>query len=121
MITVIAAIIKDGEKILIGRRAPYEKAPGMWELPGGKLEEGESHKDCLKRELKEELGIDSIIGELFTNYLYDYPQVSFDLWFYNVDEYSGDFEYNVHDKLEWIKPNQFDNYNKVKVSSNVNE
>ena len=111
IITVIAAIIKKDNKILIGRRAPYENAPGMWELPGGKLKNDESKKDCLKRELKEELGIDANIGDLYTNYVYEYPQTSYDLWFYNVYDYAGEFQYNAHDKLECITPEKYNDYN----------
>ena len=60
IIIVTGAIIQDGNKFLIGRRGPDEKSPGMWEFPGGKLEDGESLQYCIKRELKEELDIECI-------------------------------------------------------------
>jgi 8-oxo-dGTP pyrophosphatase MutT (NUDIX family) len=56
---VTAAIIEDSGKILIARRSPASKLAGMWEFPGGKVEEGESPELCLVRELREELGIET--------------------------------------------------------------
>tara|TARA_B100001250_G_C19713740_1_gene750391 strand:+ start:374 stop:754 length:381 start_codon:yes stop_codon:yes gene_type:complete len=110
-IKVIAALIKNKDKVLIGRRSPFLSAGGMWEFPGGKLETTESHEECIKRELKEELEIDAKIGKLFTNYLYDYLNISYDLWFYEIESYQGELKCNVHDKLKWIKPDEHTNYN----------
>ena len=67
-IKVTGAIIQNDNNFLIGRRGKDEKSGGLWEFPGGKLEEDESLKECIKRELKEELDIDAEIGELFFNY-----------------------------------------------------
>ena len=54
-----AAIIPDHEgRILIGRRAPHKPVPGVWEFPGGKLEDGEDIPTCIRRELIEELDLD---------------------------------------------------------------
>ena len=63
MISVTAAIIIDNGRVLIARRQPPGKMPGMWEFPGGKIEKGESPEACLKRELREELDIDACVGE----------------------------------------------------------
>lgn len=56
---VVALITNRKGEILIGQDANSEKKPypGFWNLPGGKLEEGESTEECIKRELKEELGV----------------------------------------------------------------
>jgi mutator protein MutT len=48
-------IIWDQQKLLIDRRLPTGNLPGVWEFPGGKLEPGESAKDCIAREILEEL------------------------------------------------------------------
>ena len=111
IIKVIAGIIFKKDKILIGRRSPIESLSGMWEFPGGKHEEGETHKECLKRELMEELEIDAEIGDLLTNYKYPYLENIYDLWFYKVENFKGDFKLNVHDKLEWINPEDYTLYN----------
>ena len=82
----------------------------MWEFPGGKLEDGESLQECIKRELKEELNIDADIGELYTNYTYEYPHVSYELYFYKVNSFKGTLAMSVHDKLEWEKLENFHKY-----------
>lgn len=56
MITVTCAIVENQGKILIARRAEDQKLAGKWEFPGGKVEDGESPEECLKRELNEEFG-----------------------------------------------------------------
>ena len=57
MTNVTCAIIEKEGKILIALRAADPKLVGKWEFPGGKLEDGESPEECLKRELEEVLGI----------------------------------------------------------------
>ena len=110
MISVLAGIIRKKNKVLIGRRAPHERAPGLWEFPGGKMEQGETPEECLKRELMEELGIKADIGTFFTKYEYKYPHVTYQMYFYFVDTFSGNLEYNAHDKLEWIRTDEFKKY-----------
>lgn len=62
---VTAAVIRDGKRVLICRRPMEKSCGGMWEFPGGKLEEGESLQDCLVREIHEELDLDiQVLEEL---------------------------------------------------------
>ena len=61
---VTAAIFRDGDKVLMMRRAPDQPLAGEWEYPGGKFEDGEDGPTCLHRELAEELGIDAQIGAI---------------------------------------------------------
>ena len=110
MISVSAGVIRKKNKILIGRRAPHERASGLWEFPGGKMEQGETPEECLKRELMEELGIKADIGTLFTKYEYKYPNVTYQLYFYFVDNFSGKLKYSAHDKLEWVSIDEFTKY-----------
>ena len=109
-IQVTGALIKKNDKYLIGRRGPNEKSPGLWEFPGGKIEKGETPIECIKRELKEELNIKAEIGDLVTKYNYDYPNVSYLLYFFKVKSYVGEFKIIVHDKLEWVSLNDFHKY-----------
>ena len=62
---VSAGIVCRNGKILICQRPKGKSLAGFWEFPGGKLEEGESLQDCLKRELKEELDIEVAVGDFF--------------------------------------------------------
>lgn len=59
-LTVVAvAMIDAGGRVLLQQRAPHRHMAGLWEFPGGKVEEGERPETALIRELKEELGIDT--------------------------------------------------------------
>jgi 8-oxo-dGTP diphosphatase len=60
---VTAAIILNESRVLIGRRKPNQALGGYWEFPGGKVENGESLVDCLKRELQEELGVNAKVSQ----------------------------------------------------------
>jgi A/G-specific adenine glycosylase len=60
---VTAAVIRRGGRVLLARRPEGKLLGGMWEFPGGKVEGGESLMRCLKRELKEELGVSTQVGE----------------------------------------------------------
>lgn len=72
MINVTCAIIiKDG-KFLVTQRSATMKLPLKWEFPGGKLEEGESEVDCIKREIKEELNIEIDVIQKMKNSIHDY-------------------------------------------------
>jgi 8-oxo-dGTP diphosphatase len=62
---VTAAILHHADKILIAQRRPDCRLAGMWEFPGGKLDEDESPQQGLQREIREELGIEIEVGEIF--------------------------------------------------------
>lgn len=71
---VTAAIILNESRVLIGRRKPNQALGGYWEFPGGKVENGESLVDCLKRELQEELGVNAKVSEdifMLVDHTYD--------------------------------------------------
>lgn len=62
-IKVVAAVIKDRDKIFATQRG-YGEFKGGWEFPGGKIEEGETPQEALKREIMEELDTEIEVGEL---------------------------------------------------------
>ena len=72
-IRVVAAIIRDGDRIFATQRG-YGDFKDGWEFPGGKIEEGESPEKAIVREIKEELDAVIIVGDLLTTVEYDYPQ-----------------------------------------------
>ena len=63
MLTVTAAILVERGRILCAQRSASMKLPLKWEFPGGKLEEGETPEACIRREIREELGVDIEIVE----------------------------------------------------------
>ena len=81
-IEVAAGLIFRDGRLLITQRHADSHLGGLWEFPGGKREEGESFEQCLRRELKEELGSDVEVGELVESITHDYPEKSVRLEFY---------------------------------------
>ena len=71
-IRVVAAVIRDQDKIFATARG-YGELKGGWEFPGGKIEQGETSQEALKREILEELDVEISVGELIDTIEYDYP------------------------------------------------
>ena len=82
MIVVVAAVIEDRHRFLVTRRQPGVHLAGMWEFPGGKIDPDESHDAALRRELREELGVEAEVGELVHETTHAYPDVTVALFFY---------------------------------------
>jgi len=101
---VTAAIIHNEGKYFIARRGPSEKLSGYWEFPGGKVEDGESLSDCLRRELKEELGISAKIGDVLTTSDYVYEHGHIRLVAMAAEIVSGKLDLTVHDQSGWLSP-----------------
>ena len=80
-IVVTAAIVEDHGRYFVTRRQKGVHLEGLWEFPGGKCEPGETLGDCLRRELKEELGAEAVIGEEIWTVTHDYADRSVELHF----------------------------------------
>jgi 8-oxo-dGTP diphosphatase len=80
-IVVSAAVIEDHGRYFVTRRQHGVHLEGYWEFPGGKCQEGESLHQCLKRELKEELGVEVTIGDEVLAVGHDYPDRHVELHF----------------------------------------
>lgn len=101
---VTAAVIEKDGKILIARRKRGDSQAGKWEFPGGKLEPGETHEACLRRELREELGIETEVGAFFCSSRFAYPHMDVELLVYKTSYVSGELVLHDHDRVEWIAP-----------------
>jgi 8-oxo-dGTP diphosphatase len=59
-VPVVAAVIRRDTRYLVCRRAPHKRHGGLWEFPGGKVRDGETHADAVRRELAEELELEAM-------------------------------------------------------------
>jgi 8-oxo-dGTP diphosphatase len=104
VIDVAAAVIMKDGLIMIARRAKGEHLEQKWEFPGGKIEPGETPKECLERELKEEFDIFTNVGKFIGESLYHYSDKSIRLLAYEVVWLDGDLTLRVHDRINWVSP-----------------
>lgn len=81
LIVVLAAVIEQDDAFLLTRRLKGTHLAGTWEFPGGKCEPNETHEECLRRELVEELGVDAVIGEEIFAITHAYPEKTVELHF----------------------------------------
>lgn len=117
-IQVAAGLIVHEGRYLITRRKAGAHLGGFWEFPGGKREPGESLEDCLRRELREELGIEITPPALFRVIHHEYPETAVELHFFTCTIVSGvprllernDLPGEWHDlqgacdNLRWVAP-----------------
>ena len=81
-LVVVAAVIERDDRVLLTRRQKGVHLEGLWEFPGGKIDEGESHAAALRRELREELDTDADVADLVFEITHDYGDRSIALHFY---------------------------------------
>lgn len=81
---VVSALIHKNKDILMALRKMNARCPGMWELPGGKVEQGESERAALSRECNEELGVDAIVGQKIAAHTFEFPNEFVDISLYSV-------------------------------------
>ncbi len=100
-IEVVAAIIKQDDKVFATQRG-YGEFKSGWEFPGGKIEEGETPQEALIREIKEELNIDILVGELVDTIEYDYPEFHLTMHCFICTFLSGELVLNEHEDSKWL-------------------
>ncbi|MDE7300090.1 MAG: (deoxy)nucleoside triphosphate pyrophosphohydrolase [Lachnospiraceae bacterium] len=104
-IKVAAAIIcdsmKDKRKIFATARG-YGEWKGQWEFPGGKVEEGESSEQALKREIMEELDTEISVGELFDTVEYDYPAFHLSMDCFWAEVLRGELLLKEAEEARWL-------------------
>jgi 8-oxo-dGTP diphosphatase len=76
MIRVVAAIIEQNARVLICQRPAGKVFAGKWEFPGGKMRPSETPRQALRRELREELGIATCIGDVIQTVRHRYAEMS---------------------------------------------
>ena len=104
-IEVVAAIIKCDDKILCAQRAESSKEyiSKKFEFPGGKIEEGETKKEALKRELCEELNIEPNINDLYLTVVHQYPDFELTMHSFLCESDSKEVTLNEHISSQWLE------------------
>ena len=102
MIEVVAGIIYKNNKFLIAQRNLKKDQGGLWEFPGGKIEQGETPEEAVVREIMEELDTEVEVKELFDTVEYDYPKfhLSMDCFICKIKK--GDLVLKEHEAAKWL-------------------
>ena len=100
-IKVVAAVIKSNDMIFATQRG-YGEFEGGWEFPGGKIEEGETPQEALKREIFEELDTEITVGEYIDTIEYDYPNFHLSMDCFWCEIVSGGLILKEHEAAKWL-------------------
>ena len=101
-IEVVAAIIRKDDKIFATQRG-YGDFKDGWEFPGGKMEQGESPEEALKREIWEELETKIVVEKLLTTVDYDYPKFHLTMHCFMCSIESGQLTLKEHEAARWLQ------------------
>ena len=110
IIDVAAALIFHEDKLLIAQRYPDSHLGGLWEFPGGKREPDESFEQCLRRELREELGIEVSVGELIESLTHEYSEKRVYLQFFRCQWTGGSPEAIGCPDFKWVSAAELRQY-----------
>ena len=109
-VSVVAALIWDGDKFMICQR-PAHKARGLlWEFVGGKVEPGETKEQALIRECREELAVTLSVGEVFMEVVHKYPDMTVQLTLFHAAIAEGVPQKLEHNDILWITPAEIPQY-----------
>ena len=111
-IRVVAAVIKatneKGDPMIFATQRGYGDFKGGWEFPGGKIEEGETPREALVREIKEELETEIAVGDLIDTVEYDYPTFHLSMDCFWAEIVSGNLVLKEHEAAKWLTKDELD-------------
>lgn len=102
----VAVIVNQNKQVLIDKRLPTGSMANLWEFPGGKIEAGETAIDCIKREIKEELGISIKVNAHLIDIDHTYSKFSLTLSVYFAQIISGKPQSLECAEIRWVKANE---------------
>ena len=115
----VAVIWNDQGNILIDRRPQEGLLGGLWEFPGGKIEENESVENCIKREIAEELGISVDVGEHLVTINHAYTHFRVTLNVYHCQYLDGEPQPLECEEIRWVKPEQLSEFPFPKANTKI--
>ena len=115
MLIVAGGILEENGMVLIAQRKRDDDYGLKWEFPGGKLREGETGEECIVRELMEELSIKVEVSGFYDKLAED----DLTILYYLVRRVSGKITLNDHERMQWVFPDELDNYDLLSVDRGV--
>ena len=109
-IDVVAAVIKKNDLFLIANRSFEDNSQGIWEFPGGKVEENETFNSALMREIKEELSLNIKVGNMIATIDLNKTDKNIYVHYYYAIILSGQISLNVHSEFKWVRHTQLKNF-----------
>jgi len=99
----IGVIEDESLRILVCRRGIEERFGGLWEFPGGRVEDDETLEECLERELDEELHVQALVGDEIFDNRFDYGDFVVELHFFKVRILSGEVHHHKGREFRWVE------------------
>ena len=112
-IDVVAAVIKKNDLFLIANRSFETNSQGIWEFPGGKVEENETFSSALKREIKEELSLNIKVGKIIATIDLNKTGKNISVHYYYAIISSGQISLNVHSEFKWAPHSQLKTFSYI--------
>ena len=119
MVEVVAGLIWEGDKFMICQR-PAHKARGLlWEFVGGKVEPGETKKQALIRECREELAVTLKVGDVYMDVIHEYPDITVHLTLFHAAIEEGIPQKLEHNDIRFIAPEEIPKYDFCPADENI--
>ena len=109
-VDVVAAVIKKDNLFLVANRSFEANSPGIWEFPGGKVEEEETFASALIREIEEELSLKIQVGNKITSIDLKGSDKHISVHYFYALIVSGQITLNVHSEFKWVERDQLSNF-----------
>jgi 8-oxo-dGTP diphosphatase len=109
VVDVVGAIVKDGDRYLVGQRAANKSQGGLWEFMGGKIEPGESPEEALARECREELSLEIENERIIDSAVHEYPERTIRLILISCTPKAGSVPVALeHQQIRWVTRTEMD-------------
>jgi A/G-specific adenine glycosylase len=119
--TVVAGVLRKGERVLIAQRPEDKMLAGLWEFPGGKCELNESLDACLKREWEEELGVKIQVEEKIGVFTHAYTHFKITLHAFYCCLTAGEPSAKEHLSLDWVRPRDLEHFPMGKIDRSISK